>query len=87
MHIFFFCLLIRFYNILFLKKILKFRFSTTENKLSIVFFNSNFEPVSEHKLKDGNLVQSIKAAKYGDHIVVAYSTTEDPGSPFLPGGI
>ena len=53
----------------------------------MTFFNKDLEHVSETVLKPGNLVNTIKSVKYGDHIIIAYTTVPDPSSNFLPASI
>ena len=51
-----------------------YRYSSTENKLSVVFFDSSLTPINEYALKPGALVKNIKSAKYGDKLVIGYTT-------------
>jgi hypothetical protein len=53
----------------------------------MTFFNSNLEHISETVLKPGNLVNTIKSVKYGNHIIIAYTTIPDPSETFLPASI
>lgn len=49
-------------------------YSSTEDKLQMMIFDSNFKNLNQYKLKPGANVNNIKSAKYGDNLVIGYTT-------------
>jgi len=54
-------------------------YTSAEDKLSLIFFDDKLELKNQYVLESGNLVNNIKSIKYGNNIVIGYTTVVEPG--------